>query len=300
MNYLTGLFKGIETREKFSLKESTWYKVGGDAEIAVFPKSLKEVLKIFNTCKKKDIPFFVIGGGANVIVSDNGLPGVTLITSSLNKIYLKSNCIYAESGVSLEKLADFACNKGITGFEFLFDIPGSVGGSLIMNAGNNYGEIKNIANNIFAINRFGKVKKYGQKFAKFGYRTSIFKESSTFIFAGEFKAFNRGPKLKIKELMDNIRKERKSKFPLEFPNGGSVFKRPIGDYAGRLIELSGCGGMNVNDAEVSNKHKGFIINKGNAKASDIKNLIKKIQNIVNEKTGFTLEREQVYLPEDCN
>jgi len=298
MKNIKKLLSGIELREKFSLKELTWYKVGGEAELAVFPKDLKEISKIFVLCKKKKIPFCVIGGGANIIVSDDGIEGITIITSKLNKVRLLSGKIIAECGVSLEGIAEYAYEKEISGFEFLYDIPGSVGGSIIMNAGNNYGEINDILFMVRAINSEGKLKQYPAKYSMLGYRTSVFKEKNMFVLNSVFKAFKTKDKSKIRKLMDYIKTERHSKFPLEYPNGGSVFKRPVDDYAGRLIEVSGCGGMKVGGAEVSMKHKGFIVNKKDASASDIKLLIKKVQSTVKEKTGTTLEREQIFLPED--
>lgn len=297
MEKIINYFNNITYKKDYPLFDLTWFKVGGNAEIAVFPKNIKEVIQILNICKKKNIPLFILGGGANVIISDSGLPGVTLITSKLNKISLQNGKIYAECGVNLENLAEFAYVKNISGFEFLYNIPGSVGGSLMMNAGNNYGEMKEIT---FSVNAFGnnKIQKFKNKYCNFGYRTSFFKVNKMFIFSAEFKGNLRKDNFEIRSLMDKIKNERSRKFPLEYPNGGSVFKRPKGDYAGRLIEISGCGGMKIGGAEVSTKHKGFIVNKNNATATDIKNLIKKVQKTVFNNTGRLLEREQIFLPED--
>ncbi len=290
--------KDLFVIENYPLKDITWYKTGGNAEFAVFPKNNKELIRVFTIANKKQIPLFVLGGCANVIISDKGLPGITLITSKLNKIFFKSGKIYAQCGVSLKELAEFAASKGVTGFEFLYDIPGSVGGSLIMNAGNNYGETSMVVRSVDALNPCCKLISVKLQFCKFGYRTSVFKEKDMFVLGAWFNGAKKGEKKEIFKLMNKIKKERTLKFPLEYPNGGSVFKRPKGDYAGRLIEVSGCGGMNVGGAFVSEKHKGFIVNKNNATSTDIKRLIKKVQLTVKDKTGIMLEREQIFLPED--
>ncbi len=290
--------KGIYFEAKLNLRPYTTYNVGGDAEIGVFPDSIEEFKGVIAFCKRLNIPCYVLGGGANVIVSDNGVEGVVCLTERLNRIRYSSGKIYAQCGVRLEKLSIFAFENGIKGFEFAYNIPGTVGGALIMNAGNNYGEFKNITCFVKAINTNGKEYVFSKDLCEFGYRTSIFKKRKMIILEGVFDGRIKGEKNSISVLMDKIKKERESKFPLEYPNAGSVFKRPKGYYAGKLIEESGCGGLKVGGAMVSTKHKGFIVNTGNATASDIKKLISLVQKRVYEKFGVTLQREQIYFPED--
>ncbi len=292
--------KGIYFEINLNLKPYTTYRVGGDAEIGVFPDSIEKFKSIIVFCKRLNIPYYILGGGANVIVSDKGVKGVVCLTERLNKVYYSSGKIYAQSGVSLEKLSLFAFENGITGFEFAYNIPGTVGGALIMNAGNNYGEFKNIICCVRAMDLNGKEFIFPERLCDFGYRTSIFKKKKLIILEGVFNGKIKGEKNSIFALMDKIKKERESKFPLEYPNAGSVFKRPKGYYAGKLIEDAGCGGLKVGGAMVSTKHKGFIVNTGNATASDIKKLISLVKKKVYEKFGVKLEREQIYFPEDLD
>ena len=289
--------KGIKFFKEFSLKEFTYYKVGGNAEFAVFPETVKQLTLLKSFCYKNAIPFFVLGGGANIIVNDNGVEGVVCFTSELKKLSVKGNRVLAECGVFLDKLAVFAAEKGLSGFEFAYNIPGTVGGALVMNAGNNYGEFSRITCVVKACDYRGKIFNFPANLCKFGYRTSIFKTEKLIVLSAVFSCKKRDKK-EIYALMEKIKEERERKFPLEFPNAGSVFKRPKGYYAGKLIEDAGCGGLKVGGAMVSPKHKGFIVNTGNATAEDIKNLIALVQERVYRKFGVKLEREQIYFPED--
>ena len=290
--------KNIEFFESFSLKEFTTYKTGGKGEVVIFPDTIEKFKKSFVFCKRQKIPFYVLGGGANVIVNDNGVEGMVCITKNLNKVYYKNGKIFAQCGVPLETLSYFAYRKGVSGFEFAYNIPGTVGGALIMNAGNNYGEFRNITCFVKCMDKNGKEFVFPKNMCQFGYRTSIFKNKGFVILEAVFSANRRKDKLEILSLMEKIKRERESKFPLEYPNAGSVFKRPKGYYAGKLIEEAGCGGLKVGDAMVSEKHKGFIVNLGNATSKDIKDLIALVQKRVYDKFGVKLEREQIFFPED--
>jgi len=292
--------KGISYHEKYTVKPHTAYKVGGDAELAAFPHSPSELRSIIAWCRARKLPFFLIGGGANIVVSDDGLPGITIFTENLNQVKLQNGKIVAECGVSMENLAVFAAGHCISGFEFLYDIPGSVGGALIMNAGNNDGEMKNITCLTRALTAENHVVVLSGIKCRFSYRSSRFKEEKMVVLEAAFSTTNRRPEQEIRKEMERIREERLRKFPMEFPNGGSVFKRPPGDYAGRLIEASGCGGMRVGDAQVSTKHRGFIVNLGHATAADIRGLIALVQERVKDAHGVSLEREQILLPEDMD
>jgi UDP-N-acetylmuramate dehydrogenase len=289
---------GISHRKNYPIQAHTAYKVGGDAELAAFPDSPSQLCTLISWCRSRQLPFFLIGGGANIIVSDDGLPGITIFTANLNQLKLQDGKIVAECGVSMENLALFTARHGISGFEFLYDIPGSVGGSLIMNAGNNDGEMKHVTCFVQAMTPGNRVISLPGNQCNFGYRTSRFKEEKMVVIQAAFAATMRKPEKEIRAEMERIKEERLRKFPMEYPNGGSVFKRPPGDYAGRLIEVSGCGGMRVGDAQVSTKHRGFIVNLGHATATDIRNLIALVQKKVKETHGVVLEREQIFLPED--
>ena len=292
--------KQIRYERNHPLKHHTTYQVGGRAALAVFPDTLRELIMTTAFCRRLGINPFILGGGANVIVSDDGLPGITILTGRLNRLRLAGGFVEAECGVTLEQLAVFAADHGLAGFSFLYDIPGSIGGSLIMNAGNNHGEMSHICDRTTVLERDNRVRTYPAVLAEFGYRTSRFRQDGSLILSARFRPRARSRTCTLHHLNEQIRRERWSKFPMEFPNGGSVFKRPSGDYAGRLIEVCGCGGMRVGDAELSRKHHGFIVNLGNATATDVRALIGQIQDKVHQQTGVLLEREQIYLPEDVN
>ncbi len=296
---LVSLLEGLKVDygQDFPLKDFTSYKVGGSGEMVVFPRSMDTLKKVYAFCLRNSIPFYLLGGGANVIVSDNGVEGVVCITEKLDRIYLKGGKIFAECGVSLERLAIFAAERNISGFEFAYNIPGTVGGALIMNAGNNYGEFSDIVCSVDALTENFRELTFGKPLCNFGYRTSVFKRKRLIVLSAFFKG-KEGRREEIFALMEKIKREREEKFPLEYPNAGSVFKRPKGYYAGKLIDDAGCGGLKVGDAMVSTKHKGFIVNLGNATAEDIKTLISLVQERVYKKFGVKLEREQIFFPED--
>ncbi len=288
----------ISYRENFPIAPHTAYKVGGKAELAVFPATLPQFHILISWCRARKSPFFLIGGGANIIVSDQGLPGITIFTGDLNRLELKNGKILADCGVSLKDLASFAAEKGISGFEFLYDIPGTVGGAVIMNAGNNNGEIKEIACQVQVMTIKNRTITLTRNQCEFDYRSSRFKREKMVVLRACFDAGKRKSTPDIQREMTRIKEERHRKFPMEFPNGGSVFKRPPDDFAGRLIEAAGCGGLQVGGAQLSVKHHGFIINRGNATAADIRELIYRIRKKVKESQGVLLEREQIFLPED--
>lgn len=291
---------GIPLAHAYPLQSHTAYKVGGEAEVAAFPRNLNQLIHAAAVCRSKGIPFYLLGGGANVIIADEGLPGVTILTNGCNRIRLMGGILEAECGVTLEQLAMFAASRGIDGFVFLYDIPGSVGGSLIMNAGNNQGEMKEICTRIRVLDRENRLREFRGGQAGFGYRTSYFKKNGCLILSAQFRASGRQPAGRLLMKNEEIRRQRWGRFPMEFPNGGSVFKRPPGDFAGRLIEAAGCGGMRVGDAELSRKHHGFIVNLAHATAADIRTLIHQIQDRVYADSGVRLEREQIFLPQDAD
>jgi len=288
------LNKGIAFKEGEIMANHTTYKTGGRAEFLALPDSDDQVCALLLFCKETRISFRVVGGGSNIIVDDNGLRGLTIKCGDRFSSIRESGegILFCQAGCSMKDVSEKACALGITGFEFLFDIPGTTGGGIFMNAGNDQGQIKDLLDSVRYVNQSGETKEAKARELNFGYRSSRFQTSGEIILGGYFKLAEQGDREAIREKMEAIKSERWKKFPMEYPNAGSVFKRPSGDYAGRLIEVSGCSGMRIGDAQVSPKHKGFIINVGHATSRDIVCLINAVQTRVKEATGVELQLEQ--------
>ena len=295
--YINDLFsqKDILCVENESLKKHTSFKIGGKCKILAYPKNPKQVLYILNICKNNGIPYFILGRGSNLLVSDSGFEGVVISSKNLNNIKLISdNEIYCESGVNLSKLCSFALENSLSGLEFAFGIPGSVGGAVFMNAGAYGGKMKDIVKNVTHLDNMGHIQKLSEHDLKFSYRHSVYQEQDSFILGAILKLF-KSDKSKIRLKMDELLGKRKAKQPLEFPSAGSVFKRPKNGYAAELIEKCGLKGEKIGGAQVSQKHSGFIVNLGGATSDDVNNLIKKIQKVVVKNSGVFLEPEIKYI-----
>lgn len=299
MKYSEFLKELEKTGFKFNLNEKmsahTSFKIGGEADIYAYPSSSDELIKLVKLCNEFEIPFFVIGKGSNILVSDSGIEGVVIDTCSLSAIKLeKENVIYCECGVPLIRLCNFALENSLSGLEFAFGIPGSVGGAAVMNAGAYGGEISDVIKSCLCIDSQGKSYALFKKDMALGYRTSVFKRNDLIVLSAEFELL-KGDKSEIKEKMNGFMERRKQKQPLEFPSAGSTFKRPEGYFAGALIEKNGFKGKMCGGAQVSEKHAGFIINKNNAKAKDVKNLIADIKETVLKNDNVLLEPEVIFI-----
>ena len=295
--YIKGLLsqKEIVCVENESLKKHTSFKIGGKCKILAYPKNPKQVLYILNICKNNGIPYFILGRGSNLLISDSGFEGVVISSKNLNNIKLISdNEIYCESGVNLSKLCGFALENSLSGLEFAFGIPGSVGGAVFMNAGAYGGEMKDIVKNVIHLDNTGNIQKLSGRDLKFSYRHSVYQEQNSFILGAALK-LSKSEKSKIRLKMDELLGKRKAKQPLKFPSAGSVFKRPKNGYAAALIEKCGLKGEKIGGAQVSEKHSGFIVNLGGATSDDVNNLIKKIQKVVAKNSGVFLEPEIRYI-----
>ncbi len=287
----------ISFLENEPMKRHTTFKIGGEADILVYPKNEAEVKSIVSFCKNSSVPFTVIGKGSNLLVSDNGIEGIVISTAKLDFINIDNNIISCGAGAVLTNLCNFALNHSLSGLEFAFGIPGSVGGAVFMNAGAYGGEIKDCILSAMVINSNGDIEKIDAEKMNLGYRTSVFKTNGSIILSAEFSLKPENAEI-IKSKMDDLMLRRKTKQPLEYPSAGSTFKRPEGNFAGTLIESAGLKGLSVGDAEVSEKHAGFVINKGNAKCSEVLALINKIQLKVKGFSGITLEPEVIFIGRD--
>lgn len=283
--------EGVKLLLNEPMKNHTSFKIGGPADILVEPREVWHIKEIINICKTENIPYFVMGNGTNLIVRDGGIRGVVIkMTCKFSACSLEGNIIKAEAGISLSRLANFAMVNGLTGLEFASGIPGTLGGAVVMNAGAYGPEIKDVILSTEYLDRDGEVKKLTRDEHQFGYRTSVLQHNGGIVLRSEF-ALEKGDKEKIKQRMDELNKRRKETQPLEMPSAGSVFKRPAGFFAGKLIQDCGLRGFKINGAQVSGKHCGFIVNTGDATADDVISLIKHVQDTVRKAFNVELQTE---------
>lgn len=237
------------------------------------------------------MPYYILGNGSNLLVGDKGYRGVIIqIYKEMNAIEINDNIIKVQAGALLSRIGNRALEAGLTGFEFASGIPGTIGGAVVMNAGAYGGEMKDILFDATVLTPEGTVMTLKNEELELGYRTSIIAKKG-YIVLGATIALKAGDKEAIKARMDELRVQRTTKQPLEYPSAGSTFKRPEGYFAGKLIQDSGLRGFQVGGAQVSEKHCGFVINKDNATAADVLELMRQVSEIVQEKFGVTLEPE---------
>lgn len=279
--------------ENEPLSQHTTFKIGGPAHILLDAHTCDAAVSAFNALKKHDISPFILGNGSNVLASDEGFDGI-ILKLSCNKIAVTGKIISAEAGALLSSVANVAQKNALSGLEFAHGIPGTVGGAVVMNAGAYGGEISNVLVKSRFISQDGIFEiESGEH--DFGYRNSIYKQNPAFtILSADFELQDGNP-ADIASKMRELAVKRRDKQPLEFPSAGSVFKRPEGYFAGALIEQCGLKGFSAGGAEVSEKHAGFIINRGGATAKDVHTLIEHIQNVVLKETGVSLECEICFL-----
>lgn len=285
---------GIAFSEGEALAKHSSFRIGKDASLAVFPKTEEEFLKALALTAEKDP--IVVGRGSNLVFPDRTLDRPVIFTEGLRRVTVDGTMIYAEAGLPLSVLCKTACDASLAGLAFAYGVPGSVGGGIYMNAGAYGGEIGSLCSSVRCYDRKEKtIKTIAGHECAFSYRHSIFSERRDLVVLSATFALTGGDRDAIASEMREYLERRKSTQPLEYPSAGSVFKRPVGAYAGRLIEECGLKGTSVGGASVSEKHAGFIVNRGNATASDVKALVEKIQRTVLKQTGFSLECEIEFL-----
>jgi len=283
---------GCKLVENASMKDYTTFKTGGNCPLLIAPNSVTSLSEILKECKTSNILYTVLGNGSNVLVSDDGIDGIVIhIADDLNKItLLDETTIFCEAGVKLGTLCNFALENSLTGLEFAFGIPGSVGGAVFMNAGAYGGEMKDVVTKVYHVDNDGNTGCIIGDNLAFGYRTSAYERNGYIVTGVELK-LNKGDKDEIKTKMSDLLGRRKDKQPLEYPSAGSTFKRPEGYFAGALIEECNLKGKQIGGARVSEKHAGFIINYDNATSSDILELIDFVKETVKKEKGVTLTPE---------
>lgn len=288
---------GCGVCENEPLSAHTTFRTGGPCTCMIMPKSAEDLSQLVKFAAENGVRTLVMGKGSNMLCADEGFDGaVLLIGSDFSEITMLDNCtIRAQAGAAMSRLCRVALDNGLSGLEFAYGIPGTVGGGIYMNAGAYGGEMKDVLVSVTAMDRNGELHTYTPAQLELTYRRSRFSHTDEIIVSGDFKLAH-GDKAEIEAKMNELMARRKDKQPLEYPNAGSTFKRPEGQFAGKLIQDCGLRGATVGGAQVSEKHCGFVINKGGATSADIKELIAQIQKTVYEKTGFYLECEVRIIP----
>lgn len=274
------------------LKNHTTFGIGGSCIALIEPREVEDIIEAIKICRENNIKFFVIGNGSNLLVSDEGYNGVIIkLKKEFSTIKVEGEYVIAKSGAKLSEVFDVILENSLAGFEFASGIPGTIGGAIYMNAGAYGGEMKDIVETVEVLNMDTfEVKELKNEELEFSYRNSIIQNKNYIVLAIKLK-LQKGNKEEIKAIYEDLREKRNSKQPLNFGSAGSTFKRPEGHFASKLIEDSGLKGYHINDAWVSEKHSGFVVNKGNASCKEILELIDHVKNVVFEKFGVKLEME---------
>lgn len=280
-----------------AMSQHTTFKIGGPADYFLMPDKGEDVGRVIKICKEKEIPYFILGNGSNLLVGDGGYRGAVIqIYRNMSSVTVEGNEITAQAGALLSAVAAAAKNASLTGFEFAGGIPGTIGGAVVMNAGAYGGEMKDVLTEVTVMNAEGDIFTLPTEELELGYRTSIIKTAGYIVLEAKIRLKEGDPEV-IRETMKDLTIRRTTKQPLEYPSAGSTFKRPEGYFAGKLIMDSGLVGYQVGGAQVSEKHCGFVINAGDATARDVRTLMDNVRDIVYKKYGVTLEPEVKFLGE---
>lgn len=276
-----------------SMRHHTTFRIGGPAEVFAIPKTEEELIQLIKLARERDVAWYVVGNGSNLLVSDEGLRGLVITTTALlqdEPITREGNILTATAGVLLSRLARFACDNELGGLAFAHGIPGTLGAAIAINAGAYDGEMKDVIKTVTYLDEEGICRTLSEDELGFGYRTSCFCGTERIILSATMELSPCPRDVIVKEMSD-LNQRRRDKQPLELPSAGSAFKRPVGGFAAKLIDECGLRGYRIGDAQVSEKHTGFVVNLGNATAEDVKKLLYEVQKRVEEKTGIVLEPE---------
>lgn len=294
---LSGVIAEENIKTDELLRNHLYTKLGGKADFFITPTTYEEVQSVVKLANEMDFPFTLLGNGSNLIVKDGGIRGVVLHLKNFDEIKTNVSQIVAQSGAAIIDVSRRALAEKLSGLEFACGIPGTVGGALFMNAGAYGGEVSDVLDYAYVVDRHGELVKRTASDLELDYRHSNIADNGDIVLEATF-SLKPGNYDEIKEIMDDLTYKRESKQPLEYPSCGSVFKRPPGYFAGKLIQDSELQGTNIGGAEVSTKHAGFIVNKDNATAKDYISLIEHVQKTVKEKFNVELEREVKIIGED--
>ncbi len=273
------------------MKKHTTFRTGGPTAYYVSPSGETELAAVVSLCRRQQMPYYILGNGSNLLVSDSGYPGVMIsMTRGFSQITEKGGIITAGSGALLSRIAKTALLQSLTGFEFAAGIPGTLGGAAVMNAGAYGGEMKQVLQSVRVLTEDGEIRELAAEELELGYRKSCIQQNGYIVLSAVI-SLKQGEPSEIKAKMDDFAARRKEKQPLEYPSAGSTFKRPEGYFAGRLIEEAGLKGLTVGGAQVSEKHSGFVINRNGATSADVFELCRQVQKKVKEQFGVELEME---------
>ena len=269
----------------------TTFRIGGPADIFVAPESTQALAKTVSFCRENQVPFYILGNGSNLLVGDKGYRGVMIqIYRNLNDIQVQGEKVHAQAGAMLSVIAKQALANSLAGFEFASGIPGTLGGAVMMNAGAYGGEIKDVFQEALVLTPEGEMLKLSREEMEFGYRSSAVEKRNYIVLKAALKLHS-GDEAAIRQRMEELKLQRTTKQPLDLPSAGSTFKRPEGYFAGKLIMDAGLRGFSVGGAQVSEKHCGFVVNKGGATAADVRELMRQVTERVETQFGVTLEPE---------
>ena len=273
------------------MSSHTTFRIGGPADLFIIPRKVTEIALLTEALRRYSMPYFILGNGSNLLVSDRGFRGAVIqIDRNLQNIETEGTAIRAEAGALLSQLALKAREASLTGLEFASGIPGTLGGACVMNAGAYGGEIGDVLKNVTILDENGEVRTISAQEMLPGYRCSRIQLEPWIVLGAEL-CLTPGDPAQIRARMDELREKRTTKQPLEYPSAGSTFKRPEGHFAGALIDEAGLRGFRIGGAQVSEKHCGFVVNRGGAIAEDVLRLIRHVQNVVEQKSGIRLEPE---------
>lgn len=273
------------------LARHTSFRIGGPARVFCTPRSAGELVHAIGACRKLNARYYLLGRGSNLLFRDEGFDGAILYTGALREeISVKDNHITASAGAPLNKICRAAAEHGLAGLEFAYGIPGSLGGAVYMNAGAYGGELRDVLHTVTFLDGEGRIVTKPAEALELGYRTSLFSRTGWCVLKAEL-CLAPGERGAVEARMEQLLNRRREKQPLEYPSAGSTFKRPEGAFAGALIEQCGLRGAQVGGAAVSEKHCGFVVNLGGATCADVLALTERVQRVVKERTGYTLEKE---------
>ncbi len=293
---LNEIFSSDRILKNEPMSRHTSLRIGGNTDYMVFPATIDEIRLTIKLCRKYDMPYYIMGNGSNLLVSDSGYRGLIIkLSDRFSNISVEEDgTVLAQAGVLMSKLSNVIAANSLTGFEFGAGIPGTLGGAVAMNAGAYGGEMQQVVISATVIDGDGNIRTLSNKELEFGYRSSVIQKKDLCVLEATLK-LNKGDKRQILDKIRELNHLRQSKQPLDKFSAGSTFKRPEGHFAGKLISDAGLRGFQIGDAAVSEKHCGFLVNKGNATAGDFMKLIKEVTRIVNEKYGVLLEPEVKFL-----
>ena len=273
------------------MKKHTTFRIGGPADYLVLPQTMEEIADIVKLCRQEETPWYIMGNGSNLLVADAGVRGVVIqLLRNFNQIQVEGSQIRIQAGAQNAAVARQALEASLTGFEFAAGIPGTIGGAVVMNAGAYGGEMKDILKEVTVLDQEGMIQRIPEEELELGYRTSIIARKGYLVLEALIE-LKPGDPQEIRTVMDELKEKRVTKQPLEYPSAGSTFKRPEGYFAGKLIMDAGLRGFTVGGAQISEKHCGFVINKGGATAKDVTDLMEETKKVVMEKFGVALEPE---------